>query len=284
MKKQAPIIIVVLAALILLNASVFTVDETKQCVMMQFQKIIREIKDPGIHFKIPFIQSVEYFEDRLLEYDSAPREIISSDKKTLVVDNYARWKIIDLTKFYETVRNENGAQARLDDILFSDLRNELGKYTLNEIVSDKREEIMQAVTKLSNDKCQQYGISVIDVRIKRADLPEQNERPVYERMRAERKRQANLYRSEGEEEALKIRAETDKERTILLSEAYKSAQIVRGEGDAVGLKIYANAYNQDPDFFQFMRTLEAYEKTLNEKTTLVLPPDSDFLKYLKSIR
>ncbi len=276
--------VIFIAIFLLLNSSVFTVDETQQGVVLQFQRIVKEVKEPGLYFKIPFIQSVEFFEGRLLEYDSAPKEIITKDKKTLVVDNYARWKISDPTKFYETVRNENGAQSRLDDVIYSDLRNELGKYDLVEIVRDKREEIMSVVTVSSNEKAQQYGIDVVDVRIKRADLPEQNERPVYDRMRAERKRQANLFRSEGEEEALKIRAETDKEKTIILSEAYKKAQQVKGEGDALAITIYADAYNRDPEFFQFMRTLEAYSVTLKTKTTLVLPPDSDFLKYLKTIK
>jgi len=284
MRKQTIIPIAIIAVLIVFNMSVFTIDETQQSVVLQFQRIVKEIQDPGLHFKIPFIQSVDVFEKRLLEYDSAPREIITQDKKTLVVDNYARWKIINPTRFYETVRNESGGQARLDDIIYSDLRNELGKFTLQEIVRDKREEIMKAVTTLSDEKCRQYGIEIVDVRIKRADLPEQNEKPVYERMRAERKRQANLYRSEGEEESLKIKAETDKEKTIIISEAYKTAEQIRGEGDAQALTIYANAYNQDAEFFQFMRTLEAYSKTLKNQTTLVLPPDSDFLKYIKSIR
>ena len=284
MKRQTLIIILAIVFLILLNATVFTVDETEQTVVLQFQKIIRVVKQPGLHYKLPFIQTAETFDSRVLQYDSDPSEIVTQDKKTLVIDNYARWRIVDPTEFYETVRNENGAQRRLDDVIYSDLRNELGKYTLNEIVSDKREDIMLAVTNLSNSRTDSIGVEILDVRIKRADLPEENEGPVYERMRAERHRQANLFRSEGEEEALKIRAETDKEKTILISEAYKTAEQVRGEGDAAALTIYADAYNRDPDFYQFMRTLEAYSKTLKTNTTVVLPPDSDFLKYLKAIR
>lgn len=278
------LIILGIVLLILINGSVYTVDETEQIAILQFQKIVKEVQEPGLYFKIPFIQSVDSFEKRLLEYDSAPREIITQDKKTLEVDNFARWRIVDLTRFYETVRNERGGQSRLDDVIYSDLRNELGKYTLTEIVRDNRDDIMQAVTKLSDEKSRQFGIQIVDVRIKRADLPEQNEAPAYERMRAERKRQANLYRSEGEEESLKIRAETDKEKTIIMSDAYMKAQQFRGEGDAIAAKTYADAYSRDPEFFQFIRTLDAYRQTLNDKTTIVLPPDSDFLKYLKSIR
>ncbi len=284
MNKRIPIIAAVFVLLLLLNGSMYTINETQQGVVLQFQEIIEVVTDPGIHFKIPFMQKIERFEKRILDYDSTPREIITQDKKTLVVDNFAKWKIVDLKLFYETVRNENNANPRLDDIIYSDLRNELGRYTFIDIVANSREEIMQRVTEQVNTKSAQYGITIFDVRIKRADLPQQNERPVFDRMRAERSRQANLYRSEGEEEALKIRAETDKQATIIQAEAYKQAEKIRGEGDAQALAIYASAYNRDPDFYQFMRTLEAYSKTLKGKTTIVLPANSDFLKYLTSIK
>ncbi len=283
-KKIMYILVGIFAAVIFLNSLFYTVDETEQVVVVRFGEIVNTVTEAGLKIKLPFIESVEVFEKRLLEYDAAPKEIISQDKKTLVVDNFARWRISDLTTFYERVRTENLAQNRLDEIIYSDLRNELGKYTFNEIISENRQDIMDQVAALSNVKTADLGIEIVDVRIKRADLPPENEAAVFERMRAERRRQANLSRSEGEEESLKIRAETDKQATIIQAEAYQISQQVRGAGDATALKIYADAYNRDPDFFQFMRTLEAYEKTLKDETTVVLSPDSDFLRYLTRIQ
>jgi membrane protease subunit HflC len=270
------------AVLIALNLVLFTVDETKQVVITQMGRPVRSIADPGLHVKLPYpVQTCHYFDDRLLVYDSAPTEILTEDKKNLVVDNYARWRIVDPLLFMQTVRDENGAQARLDDIIYSELRVELGKHDLQEVVSTAREQLMKIVTDRCNERARDYGISIVDVRIKRADLPEENERFVYERMRAERRRKANMYRSEGEEEALKIRAQTDKEKTILLAEAYRSAQETRGEGDAAATKIYAAALQADPEFYRFWRTLEAYRAALDSSTVLVLSPDSDFFRYLQ---
>jgi membrane protease subunit HflC len=270
------------AVLIALNLILFTVDETKQAVITQMGRPVRSIADPGLHVKLPYpVQTAHYFDDRLLVYDSAPTEILTEDKKNLVVDNYARWRIVDPLLFMQTVRDENGAQARLDDIIYSELRVELGKHDLQEVVSTAREQLMKIVTDRCDERARDYGISIMDVRIKRADLPEENERFVYERMRAERRRKANMYRSEGEEEALKIRAQTDKEKTILLAEAYRSAQETRGEGDAAATKIYAAALQADPEFYRFWRTLEAYRAALDTSTVLVLSPDSDFFRYLQ---
>lgn len=283
-KKNVVILVVVFAALIALNMSVYTVDETKQAAVLRFGEIIKIVEEPGLHFKIPFIWNIRVLEKRLLEYEAASTDIITQDKKYLVVDNYARWRISDLESFLESVITESAAKNRLDEIIYSDLRTELGKYTYTEIIKDKRQEIMNEVTKLSNSKLSEFGIEIIDVRIKRADLPPEIESAVYDRMRTERIREANLYRAEGDEEARKIRAQTDKEATIIQAEAYEKAEQLRGEGDAQALTIYANGYNRDPDFFQFMRTLEAYEKTLKTQTTLVLPPDSDFLKFLVKIK
>ena len=283
-KKSVIIVLIFVAAFIVLNLSFYTVDETQQAAVLRFGEIIDIVTEPGLHYKIPFIWNVELFEKRLLEYEAASTDIITQDKKKLVVDNYARWRIADIQQYYERVRTESSAKNRLDEIIYSDLRTELGKYTFTEIISEKRQEIMNQVTALSNSKCADFGIEIIDVRIKRADLPPENESAVYERMRTERRREANLYRAEGDEEARKIRAETDKQATIIQAEAYEKAEQLRGEGDARALTIYANGYNRDPDFFQFMRTLEAYEKTLKNQTTLVLPPDSDFLKFLVQIK
>ncbi len=281
MNKKAVVIIIVIAAIIaVLALSMFTVDETEQAIVTQLGKFVREVKQPGLHFKIPLIQKEHKFEARVLEYDAAAANIMTDDKKYLVIDNYARWKIIDPLKFYQTVANEPGAQERLDDIVFSELREEIARHTLTEIVSINREKIMEEVAGQCNSKAADYGIQVIDVRIKRADLPQEVTHSVYARMKAERERIAKKYRSEGEEESVKIKAETDKNKQIMLAESYMQAEKTKGEGDAEAVKIYAQAYEKDPEFYSFMRTLEAYAKSLGKETTIILPADSEFFKYL----
>lgn len=273
-------IVLLILIVIGLAASLFTVDETEQAIVTQLGKYVRTITEPGLQFKVPFLQSVHRFEDRVLEYDADAAKIITSDKKHLEIDNYARWRIVDPLKLYQTVRNEFGANLRLDDIVFSELREEVARHTLTEIISVNREAIMEEVGRQCDKKAREYGIEVIDVRIKRADLPRDVQDSVYARMRAERQRQAKKYRSEGEEEAVKIRAMTDKERTILLAESYRKAEKLRGEGDAEAIKIYAEAFEKDPEFYAFIRTLESYEKSLRKDTTVVLPSDSEFFRYL----
>ena len=273
-------IVLVVVIIAVLAASLFTVDETEQVIVTQLGKFIREIKQPGLHFRIPLIQAVHKFEARVLEYDAEAAKIITDDKKHLVIDNYARWKIVDPLKFYQTVGNEPGAQSRLDDIVFSELREELARHTLTEIVSVNRAQIMDRVTEQCSQKASDYGIDVIDVRIKRADLPQDVTHSVFDRMKAERQRIAKKYRSEGEEEAVKIRAQTDKDKTILLADSYMQAEKTKGEGDAEAVRIYAEAYERDPEFYSFVRTLEAYENSLSEGTTIVLPSDSEFFQYL----
>ena len=265
-----------------LAGSAFTVDETEQVIVTRLGKYVRTIAEPGLNFKVPFLENVHKFEDRVLEYDADAAKIITSDKKHLVIDNYARWKIVDPLKLYQTVRNEFGGQARLDDIVFSEIREELARHTLTEIVSVNREEIMEKVHKQCDAKAREYGIEVIDVRIKRADLPAEVAHSVYARMKAERQRKAKKYRSEGEEEAVKIRATTDKEKTILLAESYRQAEKLKGDGDAEAIKIYAEAFEKDPEFYAFVRTLEAYQKSLRHNTTIILPSDSEFFQYLSS--
>ncbi|MBA7523025.1 Modulator of FtsH protease HflC [subsurface metagenome] len=280
MKKGTLLIVLIVAILFLANLSLFIVDETKQAIVLQFGKPIKTISEPGLSWKIPFIQNVVFFEDRLLVYDAAPTEIITKDKKTLIVDNYARWKIIDPLMFLQTVRDLNGAQARLDDIVYSELRVDLGLFNMSEIVSEKREGIMGRVTEISNEKANTYGIEIIDVRIKRVDLPPENEKYIFDRMKAERERIAKQYRAEGQEESAKIIAETEREKTVILAEAYKTAQTLKGEGEAESIRIYAESFNQDPEFYKFYRTLEAYRKTFIDKTTVLLSTDSEFLNYL----
>ncbi|HUU51030.1 MAG TPA: protease modulator HflC [Nitrospinota bacterium] len=282
--KKGALIILLLIILIGGSASLFTVDETQTTIVTQFGKYIQSATEPGLYFKIPFVQVVHYFDKRILEYDAAPSEILTKDKKNLVLDNYSRWKIIDPLKFFKTVRSEAGAQARLDDIVFANLREELARHNLSEIIDVRREAIMEVVHEKSEEKARQYGIKVIDVRIKRADLPREVEESVFARMRAERERIAKKYRSEGEEQAAKLRAGTDKDRVIILADAYKEAQKTRGEGDAEAVKIYANAFQKDPKFYDFLRTLETYKKTIDEETTLVLGSDSELLRYINKIK
>ncbi|MDD4362730.1 MAG: protease modulator HflC [Atribacterota bacterium] len=283
MKKTFSIIIVFLL-IIIASFSFFIVDETRQAIILQFGKPVKAIQEAGLYVKIPFIQNVVFFEDRLLIYDALPTEIITRDKKTLILDNYARWKIKNPLLFLQTVRDLNGAQARLDDIIYSELRVDLGKFDMSEIVSQKRTEIMGTVTQRSNEKSMEYGINIIDVRIKRADLPPENEQNIFARMEAERERIAKQYRAEGQEESAKIIAETEREKTVILAEAYKEAQQLRGEGEAEAIKIYAESFNQDPEFYQFYRSLESYQNSLNQNTTILLSPDNEYIKYLKNIQ
>lgn len=262
---------------------VFTVDEKEQVVVLQFGKPVRNIQEPGLNFKLPApFQNVVVFDKRLLEYDVPSEEILSRDKKTLIVDNYVRWRIKDPLKFLRTVQVIPTAISRLDDIVYSEIRRELGTHDMVEIITQNRDIIMEKVTRESTVSAEEYGIEVVDVRIKRVDLPRENEKSIYARMEAERKRQANRFRSEGDEEAQKIRAATDRDKEIILAEAYKEAEELRGEGEAQAINIYAQAFSSDPDFYNFVRTLDAYKKIIDQKTTLVLPGDAELFKLLQN--
>lgn len=278
--KKLTIIVIVLIAIILLT-TVYKVDVTEQVVVLQFGKPVRTVQTPGLHLKLPVpIQNAVFFDKRLLEYDVQPAEVLSTDKKTLIVDNYVRWRIVDPLLFLQTLRAIPTAVTRLDDIVYSEIRRELGLHNMADIITDNREQIMDAVTKASYEATLPYGIEVIDVRIKRVDLPAENEASIYARMQAERQRKANQYRSEGDEEAQKIVASTEKEKTIILADAYKVAQENRGEGEARALQIYADAYSADPSFYEFLKTLETYKSVIDTNTTLVLPADSRLFKLL----
>ena len=279
MKKALSLLLPVIA--LVGFSSIFIVDETEQVVILQLGKPVKTVTKPGLNFKLPFpIQEKITFDDRLLEYDSPPEEILSKDKKSLIVDNYVRWKIVDPLQFLKTVQAIPTAKSRMDDIVYSELRRELGTHDMVEIITENREEIMDVITKESNSATLDYGISVVDVRIRRVDLPAENEASIYARMEAERKRQANKFRSEGEEEAQKIRAATDRDKTIILADAYKEAERLRGEGDAKAVQVYARSYSSDPKFYEFVRTLDTYKKVVDDKTTLVLPSDSKLFKLL----
>jgi len=263
------------------NLALFTVPQWMQAMVVQLGEPVRVVQEPGLYWKIPFIQQVTYFDRRLLDYDAASKDILTVDKQQLSVDNYSRWRIADPLQFYRTVRDERGAQSRLDDIVYSDLRETLGRHTLRDIVSDKRDQLMADVTARSAEKAKVYGIEIVDVRIKRADLPEKNEQTVFGRMRSERERQAKKFRAEGDEEARKIRSESDKQVQILLADATQQGEVIRGEGDANATRIFAEAYGRDPDFYAFQRTLEAYRSALATGTTVILSPKSEFFRFLE---
>ena len=274
-------LIVLVVAAVTLFITAYTIDETEQAIIIEFGRPVdKPVIEAGLHFKMPWRQLVK-FDNRILEYDVEPKAILSLDKKRLEVDNYARWRIGDPLMFYKAVRTINGCLNRIDPIVYSELRVELGKHNLTEIVDKRREKIMEIVTVETRKKLVEYGIDIHDVRIKRADLSKENERAVFDRMIAERERQAKQYRSEGEEEALKIRAETDKEKTIILAEAYKQSQEIKGEGDASAVEIYASAFKSDPKFYTFVRTLEAYQKVIDDRTTLILSTNSELLDLMK---
>jgi len=280
--KQNSLIIIGILAIVLASSSMYTVNMTQTAILLELQKPKKIIKEPGLYFKIPFIQKVKYFSKQLLDNDSPPAEVITKDKKNLLIDNFTVWKIVAPLKFLETVRNVRGAEARLDDILFSELRVEIGTHHLIDVVTETREAIMAKVSAEANIKAAEYGIEIVAVRIKRTDLPPEIANSIFNRMRTERERIAKEYRSEGREEATKIRAETDKEKTILIAEAYKKEQEVRGEGDGISTRVYAEAYQKDVKFYAFMRSMEAYKKSLKTDTTILLSKESNFLEFLNN--
>lgn len=269
-------------AVFLLLQCVFVVDQTERAILLQLGKPVGNADyDPGLHFKLPFVQNVIFFDSRVLEYDAPAAEILTKDKKNMVVDNYSRWKIVNPLLFYRTVRNVQGGLSRIDDIVYSQMREALGRYSLTEIVAVERSSIMEEVTTKANVLLSEYGIFIIDVRIKRTDLPQENQMAIYGRMQAERERQAKQYRSEGREEATKITTLADRQRAVLLADARRAAEAARGEGEAAATGIYAQALSQDPDFYEFVRTMDAYKKTMKDQTQFVLTPESEFFKYLQ---
>ena len=279
MKQNGFIIGLVLIAS-LISTSMFTVHLTQTAVLIELSKPKDIITEPGLYFKIPVLQKVRYFSKQLLDNDSPPTEVITRDKKNLLIDNFSLYRIVDPLKFLETVRTENGARSRLDDIVYSELRVEIGTHDLMDVVTENRNLIMAKVTAQSNIKAAEYGIEMADVRIKRVDLPPEIANSIFNRMRTERQRIAMAYRSEGKEESTKIRAQTDKEKTILIAEAYKQEQTIRGQGDGLSTKIYADSFSKDPKFYNFIRSMEAYKKSLMTGTTILLSEDSEFLNFL----
>ena len=280
MTKAVIAAILVIVALVVLRQSVFSVDMTQQALVLQFGRHVRTVKEPGVHFKVPFYQQATRYEKRVLTSDIKPGEYLTLDKKRVVTDPVSRWRIEDPLQFFKTVANEAGALARLEPIVLSELRDELAKYNFADIIAAQRGLIMDNVSERVRAKATEFGIGVVDVRIKRADLPSEVQASVFARMKAERGRIALRYRAEGDELAAKVRADADKEATIVAARAYAESQKLMGEGDAQATAIYAKAFEQDAEFYSFLRTLEAYEKFLAQKTTLVLSSDSELFRYL----
>jgi membrane protease subunit HflC len=272
---------VLVAVFILLSQSAFTINEREQGIVVQFGDPKRTIQEPGLYFKLPFIQTLVRVDKRILATDARTAEYLTLDKKRVLVDQISRWRIIDPLDFYRSVRDLQRAQARIDDNIAARLRQEIAAHNFLDLVRQKREEIMATVTKDVRETVKSFGVDVIDVRIKQVDLPQEVQASVFARMRAERERIAKRYRAEGEERAREIRAGADKEREILLATAYETSQKQSGEGDAQASAIYAQAFGRDPEFYAFVRRLQAYEKILGG-TTVVLPPDSELLRYLQS--
>lgn len=280
-KKMGILLAIVVVGLVLLSQSVYTVDQTEKAIVLQLGKPVGGVMAPGLHFKKPFVQNVLTFDSRVLEYDAQAEEILTKDKKNMIVDNFTKYRIVDPLQYYRTVRNERGALARLDDIVYAQLRVALGGYTLVEVVAEKRGQIMAEVSAKASELLKEYGIEIVDVRIKRTDLPPENERAIFGRMRAERERQAKQYRSEGQEESAKIKSNADKDRALILAEAERESAMLQGQGDAQATAIYAKALNQSPEFYAFKRSLEAYEKSFKDNTQVILTPKGEFFKYMR---
>ena len=275
-------IVVLLAGAFVLYNSAFTVNQTQQALVLQLGDPKRTIQEPGLAFKLPFIQDVTYYEKRVLSLiPQDAQEVILSDQKRLMVDAYARYKIIDPLLFYQTVRNENGARGRLEAIIDSSVRRALGNETLGSILTGQRNDITRSIGDEVNQSVVSLGLQIIDVRLRRADYPDATSQNIFNRMKSERTREAKEFRATGEEEAQKIRSAAEKTRTVIISEAQQIAQETRGGGDSEAIRIYADSFGQDAEFFAFYRSMEAYRKSFGESdTSMVLSPNSSFFRYL----
>lgn len=281
-KTKFTLIAAAVALVFVLFNSLYILPQTEQAIVLQFGEPVRLVKEPGLKFKVPFIQNVVFYDNRLLNLDPPAQEIVLNDKKRLDVDSFTRFRIIDPLKFYQTVRTEEQARSKLKEIVNSSVRKILGRTTLQELLSQKRTQIMSDISAAVKTDAQQIGVSVADVRIRRADLPIEVLQAINARMKTERERDAKEFRAQGQQNAQQIRAKAEKERTIIIAEAAKQAEILRGEGDREATRIWNKAANRDPQFFAFYRSLAAYKKALNEgKTSLVLSPDSEFFRYFQ---
>jgi membrane protease subunit HflC len=272
--------LLVLVGLIFVSQSVFVVNETEQAIILQFGDPVAIVQEPGLATKLPFVQNVLFFDKRVLSSDAPPQEYLTSDKKRLVVDHVTRWRISDPLAFFKAVRTETGARARLDDIIFSELRRELASVEFVDVISAQREAIEVRVAESAVEKAAEFGIIVLDVRTKRADLPQEVEQSVFDRMRAERQRESALIRAEGEEQGNIIRAQADRTAGVTVAEGEQQAQRLRGEGEAEAIRIYAETLSQDPEFYSFTRRLQAYATIMKPGDQLVIPTDTDFFRYV----
>ena len=291
-KKISIALTVLIAALLGLANSLYTVDQTQSAIILQFGEPVGVRLEPGLYAKLPFIQNVIRLDNRLLEYDVATTIIYTKDKKNMVVDAYVRWRIVDPLLFYKRFKSDNifsiieDAKRRLGDVIIGELKSELGLHIMSDVISQSRDTIMESVTGGSNRKLlaeggESSGLAVVDTRIKRADLPPENQRSVYERMKAERDQQATKYRSEGQMRGQKIRADADRQKEVILAEAQRTSQEIQGEADAKAAAIYAEAFSRAPEFYAFTRSLESYQTAFRNRSTLVLSPEAmDYLKYL----
>jgi len=270
--------------LIVLWGALFTVHQTKQALILQFGNPVRVIHDPGLNFKVPFIQQVELFERRVLDFDAEPVELILGDQKRLVVDVFSRYRIEDPLRFRQSVGSEAGFRSRFEPIVFSALRSVLGEITLFTILSEDRMAIMADIQEEANRALEQFGVVLVDVRIKRADLPQANNEAIYRRMESERQREAAELRAEGAELAQRIRARADRERRVLIAEAEREGEIMRGEGDAEAIRLFAEAFSRDVHFFNFYRSMQAYRTAFaDQSTSFVLSPNSEFFRFFRQL-
>jgi membrane protease subunit HflC len=278
---SAKILLVVLgAALLVAYSSFYTVTEMQQALVLEFGKKVRIVKEPGLYVKLPW-RTVMYMEKRILALDPEAEELLASDQKRLIVDAFARFRIADPFLYYQAVRTVENARSKLEGLMDSSLRQVLGNAPMSAVLSAKRVDLITHPIKKKKDKAHEFGLDVLDVRIKRADLPDANRAPVYARMKAERDREAREFRAKGAEQALRIKSKADRDRTVLLAEADRKSEILRGEGEAKAVGIFAKAFNKDVDFFEFYRSMQAYRKALGSDTTMVLSPKGEFFRYLQ---
>jgi membrane protease subunit HflC len=269
-------------ALVLALSALFTVHQTQQALVLQFGDPKRVIREPGLHVKLPFVQNAIYIDRRVLDFDAEAQEVILGDQKRLVVDSFSRYRIMDPLLFYQTVSNEAVLRGRIDTILDASMRKVLGEVPLFTILSDERSDLMNRIRTLANAEAKQFGIDIVDVRLKRADLPPENSQAIYRRMQTEREREAKELRAQGAELAQRIRARADRERRVIIAEAQKEGEIVRGQGDADAIRIFAEAFGQDVEFFSFYRSMQAYRGALGANTSFVLSPDSEFFRFFEN--
>jgi membrane protease subunit HflC len=274
------IVVLIVAALVVAYSSLFTVYQTQQSLVVRLGQPVRVVNEPGLHVKLPFVDNVIAIDKRILDLEAPAQEVIASDQKRLVVDAFARYRIKDALRFYQTLGSISGANSQLAILLNSALRRVLGEVTFTHVVRDQRADLMARIRELTDHEATAYGIEVVDVRIRRADLPEQNSQAVYQRMQTERQREAAEFRAQGTQRAQEIRSRADREATVVVAEAQSQGEKIRGEGDATRNKIFADAFNRDPDFFAFYRSMQAYEAGLKHTDTrLLLRPNNSFFRY-----